>query len=106
MIGARGYGDGPPSAGNERHAGEFTLAVVGDMLISRPLSMLQKPGAVGDPGPFADAIAVLGHSDAALGNLETVILDVRQFKGAPYSWDGDWPLSSLPEVAGDLASML
>ncbi len=87
------------------HANEFALVAVGDMVISRPLSMLQNRGALADPRPFADAIALLRHSDAAYGNLETVIIDIRKFTGAPSSWDGDWPLSSVPEVAQDLASM-
>ncbi len=87
------------------HANEFALVAVGDMVISRPLSMLQNPGALGDPRPFADAVALLRQSDAAYGNLETVIIDIRNFTGAPYSWDGDWPLSSVPDVAQDLASM-
>jgi poly-gamma-glutamate capsule biosynthesis protein CapA/YwtB (metallophosphatase superfamily) len=87
------------------HANEFALVAVGDMVISRPLSMLQNPGALSDPRPFADAMALLRQSDAAYGNLETVIVDIRNFSGAPYSWDGDWPLSSVPEVAQDLASM-
>jgi poly-gamma-glutamate capsule biosynthesis protein CapA/YwtB (metallophosphatase superfamily) len=87
------------------HGREFALVAVGDMVISRPLSMLQHAGALSDPRPFADALALLRQSDAAYGNLETVIIDIRNFVGAPYSWDGDWPLSSVPEVAQDLASM-
>ncbi len=86
-------------------AGEFTLAAVGDMVISRPLSMLQNPGAFSDARAFADALALLRRSDAVYGNLETTIIDIRNFSGAPYSWEGDWPLSSVPEVAHDLALM-
>jgi poly-gamma-glutamate capsule biosynthesis protein CapA/YwtB (metallophosphatase superfamily) len=88
------------AAGND-----FVLVAVGDMVISRPLSMLQNRGALDDPRPFADTLALLRHCDAAYGNLETVILDLRRFTGAPYSWAGDWPLSSVPEVADDLALM-
>jgi len=84
---------------------DFALVAVGDMVISRPLSMLQNPGALNDPGPFASALALLRQSDATYGNLETVIIDIRKFPGAPYSWDGDWPLSSVPEVAHDLELM-
>jgi poly-gamma-glutamate capsule biosynthesis protein CapA/YwtB (metallophosphatase superfamily) len=84
---------------------DFALVAVGDMVISRPLSMLQNPGALNDPRPFADALALLRQSDATYGNLETVIIDIRKFAGAPYSWDGDWPLSSVPEVAHDLELM-
>jgi len=84
---------------------EFVLGAVGDMVISRPLSMLQNRGALDDPRSFADTLALLRDCDAAYGNLETVILDIRRFTGAPYSWAGDWPLSSVPEVADDLALM-
>lgn len=83
----------------------FTLVAVGDMVISRPLSMLQSSGALDNSGPFADVLGLLRQGDATYGNLETVIVDIRKFSGAPYSWDGDWPLSSVPEVADDLATM-
>jgi hypothetical protein len=84
---------------------DFTVVAVGDLVISRPLSMLQNPGALDNPLPFADALTLLRQSDATYGNLETVIFDIRKFSGAPSSWDGDWPLSSVPEVAHDLRSM-
>jgi len=86
-------------------ASDFSLVAVGDMVISRPLSNLQHPGALDDARPFADALALLQQGDAVYGNLETVIIDIRRFPRAPYSWDGDWPLSSVPEVAQDLALM-
>jgi len=84
---------------------EFTLVAIGDMVISRPISMLQHPGTFKEARQFSDALDLLQQGDVTYGNLETVILDIRKFGGAPYSWDGDWPLSSVPEVAGDLAAM-
>lgn len=95
----------PILAGAAEVSDEFSLVAVGDLVISRPISMLQHPGAFKDARGFADALALLRQSDATYGNLETVIIDIRGFHGAPYSWDGDWPLSSVPEVAGDLAAM-
>ena len=86
-------------------AGTFTLVAVGDLVMSRPISMLQQSGAFDGARAFADAVALLRDADVTYGNLETVILDVRNFSGAPYSWDGDWMLSSVPEVASDLAAM-
>lgn len=83
----------------------FTLVAVGDLVISRPVSMLQQPGAFKDAQSFADAVALLGQGDVTYGNLETVIIDVRNFTGAPYSWDGDWMLSSVPAVAEDLTAL-
>ncbi|RDJ93731.1 hypothetical protein B4Q13_19955, partial [Lacticaseibacillus rhamnosus] len=75
---------------------------VGDLVISRPISMLQQPGAFADSRQFADTVALLKQSDVTYGNFETVIVDARTFAGAPYSWDGDWMLSSVPQVAADL----
>jgi poly-gamma-glutamate capsule biosynthesis protein CapA/YwtB (metallophosphatase superfamily) len=78
----------------------FTVGTVGDLAISRPLSQYagQLPG-------FKSVLRVLHGADVVSGNLETVIFDARSFKGAPYSWDGDWTDSSLPEVAKDLRDM-
>jgi poly-gamma-glutamate capsule biosynthesis protein CapA/YwtB (metallophosphatase superfamily) len=78
----------------------FTVSAVGDLIIARPLSQY----ASGDPG-FAAALNVLAQSDVVYGNMESTILDLRTFKGSPYSFDGDWTNSSLPGVAADLAKM-
>jgi poly-gamma-glutamate synthesis protein (capsule biosynthesis protein) len=79
---------------------DFTLAVVGDLIISRPLSQ----SAARLPG-FAAALELLHRADVSAGNMESTIFDARSFKGAPYSWDGDWTNSSLPQVAKDLRTM-
>jgi poly-gamma-glutamate capsule biosynthesis protein CapA/YwtB (metallophosphatase superfamily) len=79
--------------------GEFTLALAGDLIIARPLTQ-----AAPVPG-FEDLLAVLRSSDAALGNLETSVIDIRHFAGAPYPFDGDWANIALPEVAPDLRRM-
>ena len=79
---------------------DFTLAVVGDLIISRPLSQ----SAERLPG-FAGVLRILHGTDVSVGNMESTIFDVRSFKGSPYSWDGDWTNSSLPEVAKDLRTM-
>jgi poly-gamma-glutamate synthesis protein (capsule biosynthesis protein) len=78
----------------------FTLAAVGDCIISRPLS--QKRATDAD---FDAAVKILRGSDATFGNLETTILDIRNFEGYPDSGADDWGLASLPAVAGDLAKM-
>jgi len=85
--------------------GDFTLAAVGDLILSRPVSMLRNEGAFPYAPAFRDAIALLGAADVTYGNLETTIVDARSFTGSPYSWDGDWMLSSLPAVAADLKLM-
>jgi len=78
----------------------FTLTAVGDLIISRPLSQY----AAREPG-FKSVLDVLGQGDALYGNMETSILDLRYFKGYPYSYAGDWTLSALPSVARDLKKM-
>ncbi len=91
----------PPAAELEMSAAPgFTLAAVGDCIISRPLSHKR---AV-DPA-FARVVEILERADAAFGNLETSILDIRTFAGHPHSGAGDWGLTSLPAVAPDLAAM-
>jgi poly-gamma-glutamate capsule biosynthesis protein CapA/YwtB (metallophosphatase superfamily) len=80
----------------------FTLAAVGDCIISRPLS--QYAESKRDEG-FEGVVKILRQSDATYGNLETTIFDIREFKGYPYSWEGDWTLVSEPWVAKDLAQM-
>jgi poly-gamma-glutamate synthesis protein (capsule biosynthesis protein) len=91
----------PPDAELQLSIGDgFTLATVGDCIISRPLSQKR----VSDPG-FDDAVKILRGADATFGNLETTILDVRNFKGYPNSGAEDWGLAALPAVAGDLAKL-
>jgi poly-gamma-glutamate capsule biosynthesis protein CapA/YwtB (metallophosphatase superfamily) len=48
---------------------------------------------------------VIRNSDAAFGNLETTLVDMRHFTGAPYPFDGDWANIGLPSVAADLKRM-
>ncbi|HMK87380.1 MAG TPA: CapA family protein [Steroidobacteraceae bacterium] len=78
----------------------FTVAAVGDLIISRPLSQYadRLPG-------FAMVLDVLRGADVLYGNLETTLFDARSFRGAPYSWDGDWTNSSEPAAAADLKRM-
>lgn len=78
----------------------FSVAVAGDLIESRPLSQLAPAEKA-----FADVLALLRQADVAIGNLETNIIDIRHFRGYPYSYEGDWTLVSTPGVAADLAVM-
>jgi poly-gamma-glutamate synthesis protein (capsule biosynthesis protein) len=78
----------------------FTLAAVGDCIISRPLSQ-RLPSDAG----FAAVVKILREADATVGNMESTILDPRQFEGYPYAGMDDWALSSAPAVARDLRGM-
>lgn len=54
----------------------FTIAVVGDLIIAFPLDhMLEDPG-------FAAVTALIQGADVATGNLETNIIDGRDFRGS------------------------
>ena len=78
--------------------GNFSLVVVGDCIMSRPLTqtMEQDRDASG-------VLRLLSNADLCCGNLETSIFEPSGFTGHPYPWDGDWPLASVPAVAHDLA---
>src|SRR5262245_514093 len=63
----------------------FTLAAVGDCIISRPLAPLLATDA-----DFADVVKILRDADATFGNFETSAFDISRFQGYPHSWGGDW----------------
>jgi hypothetical protein len=84
---------------------DFVLSAAGDLIMSRPESMLQNESAFPHAKGLRDAVTLLGKADVTYGNLETTIYDPRNFTGAPYSWNGDWMLTSLPAVAADLKAM-
>jgi poly-gamma-glutamate capsule biosynthesis protein CapA/YwtB (metallophosphatase superfamily) len=90
----------PPAQENRLTVADgFTLALVGDLIIARPLTQ-----AAPVPG-FEDLLSIIRSSDAAFGNLETSLIDMRHFEGAPYPYDGDWANIAVPQVAPDLKRM-
>ena len=78
----------------------FTLAAVGDCIISRP----HTPMLARDPA-FAAVVKILRAADAAFGNFEDSSIDLGGFKGSPHSWLGDWTLIAPPEIAADLKTL-
>jgi poly-gamma-glutamate synthesis protein (capsule biosynthesis protein) len=75
----------------------FTLAAVGDLIISRPLSQM----LARDAG-FAAVRQIVGGADAAFGNFETTAFEMRGFKGHPGGGGDDWSLVALPGVPRDV----
>jgi poly-gamma-glutamate capsule biosynthesis protein CapA/YwtB (metallophosphatase superfamily) len=84
----------------QRVASGFTIAFLGDCILSRPVSQL-----AGREPAFAGVLDLLAGADVACGNLETVIVDPRDSSCHPYPWDGDWSLAAEPSAAADLAAM-
>ena len=78
----------------------FTLAAVGDLIISRPLTQTLP----NDPG-FAAVVRILQGADAAFGNFETTVVDPARVVGHPYPGQGDVSLVAEPAAARDLVRM-
>ena len=76
----------------------FTLAAVGDLIFSEPLSGSQDE-------PFKAVLSRLGNADATFGNLENTLIDLRNFPGHPQAENGGTPLLGSPAVAKDLRHM-
>lgn len=78
----------------------FTLAAVGDCIISRPLSQL----AVAD-ARFASVVRLLRDSHATFGNLETSITPPDAPGVVPMGVPEDWTVRADPATAADLRSL-
>jgi poly-gamma-glutamate synthesis protein (capsule biosynthesis protein) len=88
----------PPSRELEMSVADgFTLAAVGDLIPSHALT----PIARSDRG-LAAIVEILQAADAAFGNLETTLIDMRRFEGHPAGGADDWLLAADPAVALDL----
>lgn len=78
----------------------FTLAAVGDCIISRPLSTMLKSDEA-----FAGIARLVREAGVAFGNLETPVVDVRTTPGRPEGGRDDWTLSAEPGVVADLKAL-
>jgi hypothetical protein len=78
----------------------FTLAAVGDCIITRPLSQY----AARDPA-FAAVLKLLRGADATYGNMETSIVDLTASRPGPNPGPDDWAMAATPAVAKDLKAM-
>lgn len=78
-------------------AGKFTVAVAGDIVITRTISQLRDPQVQAAIAPFRAA-------DFAIGNLEQTIADSRTFEGSPLGV-ASFQIMADPRVASDLADM-
>ncbi|MER8504888.1 CapA family protein [Mesorhizobium sp. M0195] len=75
----------------------FSMAAVGDLLYTRPVTNGHHPG-------LADVLRIFREADVTFGNLETNILDF-QSKGGPQAEYGGAYCVSDPELGFDLRAM-
>ncbi|RWI65633.1 CapA family protein [Mesorhizobium sp.] len=76
----------------------FTMVAVGDLILSRALMTGAHPG-------FGAIVEVLRDAQVTFGNMETLIFDIRSFKGSPEAEHGGAYHISLPELGPDLKAM-
>lgn len=76
----------------------FTLAAVGDLIYSEPLSGLQDE-------PFKAVLNLLRNTDATFCNLENTLIDLGSFPGHPQAEYGGGHLIGSPAVAKDMRNM-
>lgn len=76
----------------------FTLAAVGDMIVARPVSAIEDEG-------FLETSRILRDADAAFGNMEGTLIDIRHFEGYPAGENGGGPSIGVLEIAKDLRAM-
>ncbi|MGR9154630.1 CapA family protein (plasmid) [Rhizobium leguminosarum] len=76
----------------------FTMVAVGDLIVSRPLTKGNHPG-------FDEIVQILRDADATFGNMETLIFDIRSFKGSPQAEYGGAYHISVPELGADLKAL-
>ncbi|MEO8448482.1 MAG: CapA family protein [Gemmatimonadota bacterium] len=76
----------------------FTLAAVGDIIQTHPISTRRTPG-------LTDVITLLQTADATFGNFESSALDMRTFPGYPQAEFGGLWVRSDPAVVPDLKAM-
>ncbi len=77
--------------------GDFTIAVVGDIVQTRMISQL-------DDAAVKAALEPIRSADFAIGNLEQAICDWRKFDGHHYGV-GAFMIMAHPSIADDLAAM-
>ena len=89
-----------PSERGPVPAERMTVALVGDLISTRPIS----PMLGGDAG-FAAAVDRLHAADVAVGNLEFAATDPDDPDAWVWSTPNDWSIGSDPRAVGDLLDL-
>lgn len=76
----------------------FTIAAVGDLIYSEPLSGLKDDS-------FQILVKLLHSPDVSFGNLENTLIDLSTFKGHPEAEYGGMHLIGAPSLAKDMRAM-
>lgn len=76
----------------------FSLAAVGDLIQTHPVSPARTSG-------FAEVIGWVSAATVAFGNFESSALDMKAFRGYPEAENGGLWLRSEPKVVPDLRAM-
>jgi poly-gamma-glutamate capsule biosynthesis protein CapA/YwtB (metallophosphatase superfamily) len=76
----------------------FTLAAVGDLIISNPESTNDNP-------EFQAQLKILRSADIGFGNFEGTAIDIRHFQGSPQAESGGAWIVDSPLIPADLKSM-
>ena len=76
----------------------FTVAAVGDLIISHPVSH-------STDARFTEMVQVLQRADITFGNFENTAIDIRYFDGFPAAQYGGLRLRVAPEAAHDLKTL-
>ena len=101
VLGAPGQNSSPsakPPAPPCLVADGFTIAAVGDLIYSEPLSVAADESLKAVLRPIRSA-------DAAFANLENTLIDLGCFRGSPQAENGTPNLLGSPAVAKDIRSM-
>ncbi len=101
VLAALGQNSPPPNKPPAlpcRVADGFTIAAVGDLIFSEPLS------DVADE-PLKAILKPIRAADAAFGNLENTLIDLESFRGYPQAEYGIPHLLGSPAVAKDMRNM-
>lgn len=76
----------------------FTLAAVGDLIISNPESANDNPA-------FQAQLKILRSADVGFGNFEGTAIDIRHFQGSPQAESGGAWIVDSPLIPADLKNM-
>lgn len=95
LVIALGTMIGSPSGQGAGAETTWSLAAVGDSIITRRISVFDDPA-------FLNLVKVIRDADAAFNNLEITLFRLSEFEGSPQAESGGTWIHGSPEVAEEL----